>query len=196
MLRSLSSIFAAFLSVLIVSPRSYGQTDQRDIVHRLMDEPVTLFDWGLANLDRDIARAANHTLPRTLGSMAGPPMTGVIYDWQTRKVTVFVSVALPKLRRTPGECAAVFDAVVVDLTRGGPGGTSAAGWYLLNAFKPAAHFWGDRFEDIGAKLLEVVNLEVQLLPATFEAVRGDTARVRCHGRLDAGPREIKVETTS
>ncbi len=193
---TLMATLRAVLAVAVVALPPSVRAEEADIVHRLMDEPVSLFDWGLANLDRDVERAANHMIPRTLGSIAGKSMTGVIYDWRERAITVFVSVTLPKVRRTAGGCAAVFDAVVLDMTRGGPAGASAAGWYLKNAFKPAAHFWGDRFEDVGAKLLDVVSLEVQLLPAAFEAMKGDTLRVRCAGRLDADRTEIKVEIMS
>ena len=75
-------------------------------------------------------------------------------------------------------------------------GPSAAGWYLLNAFKPKAHFWADRFEDVGAKLLDVVTLEITFIPATYEAFEGKQQRVRCMGRLDASYEELTVEVTS
>ena len=71
-----------------------------------------------------------------------------------------------------------------------------AGWYLLNTFKPKAHFWADRFEDIGAKLLELVRLEVTFIPATFEAFDANANRVSFYGRLDAEPTDLTVEVTS
>jgi hypothetical protein len=168
----------------------------KDIFRRLMGEPVTLFDWGIAQLDQDIAAAATRTLPNRLGFGMGKPDTGTIYDWRGNLITLYVSVPLPAASRTRESCTAVFHDLVADLTLGAPGGPNAAGWYLANAFKPKAHFLGSRFEDVGAKLVERVKLEVSLMPATFEAVRGDNARVRCIGRLNADRDEIAVEVGS
>lgn len=170
--------------------------EEKDVLRRLMAEPVTLFDWGLERIDRDIAAAAADALPRRLGPSMGRPVTGAIYDWRANMITVYVSVALPPPARTRDGCRATFGDIVANLTTGAPGGPNAAGWYLLNAFKPKGHFWGSRFEDIGGKLLKMVTLEVSFIPATFEAVRGDSARVRCAGRLNATPEEIKIEVTS
>ncbi len=175
---------------------SAEEEHERDVLRRLMAEPVTLFDWGLAQLDRDIAAAAERTLPNRLGLAMGKPVTGTIYDWRANQITLYVSVALPPAQRTRDACKATFGDVVGALTEGAPGGPNAAGWYLLNAFKPKAHFWASRFEDVGAKLLKVVSLEISFIPATFEAVRGDNARVRCAGRLNAEPDEIIVEVHS
>lgn len=168
----------------------------KDIFRRLMSEPVTLFDWGIAQLDQDIAAAALRTLPNRLGYGMGKPVTGTIYDWRGNQITLYVSVPLPAVSRTGESCTAVFRDLVSDLTLGAPSGPNAAGWYLANAFKPKAHFLGSRFEDVGAKLVERVKLEVSLMPATFEAMRGDNARVRCTGRLNADRDEIAVEVGS
>jgi len=53
---------------------------EQDVLRRLMAEPVTLFDWGLAQLDRDIAAAADRVLPNRLGLAMGRPATGTICD--------------------------------------------------------------------------------------------------------------------
>ncbi|MEK9753841.1 MAG: hypothetical protein VW338_11630 [Rhodospirillaceae bacterium] len=168
----------------------------KDIFRRLMSEPVTLFDWGIARLDQDIAAAATRTLPNRLGYGMGRPATGTIYDWRANQITLYVSVALPRASRTRDSCTGAFRDLVADLTQGAPSGPNAAGWYLLSVFKPKAHFWGSRFEDVGGKLVERVKLEVSLMPATFEAVNGDNARVRCSGRLNAESEEIAVELGS
>ena len=67
---------------------------------------------------------------------------------------------------------------------------------VRGAFQPKAHFWGDRFEDVGGKLLDLVRLEVSYLPDPRAALRGDSRRVRCTGRLDARPDEMAYEETS
>jgi len=178
------------IGLLLTAGTAYAE--QKDVLRRLMDEPVTLFDWGIAQLDRDIRQAAARTIPKYVGD----PVTGSFYNWRSDRITLFVSVAMPKQGRTRDACAATFHDIVADLTRNSPKGPSAAGWYLLNAFKPKAHFWADRFEDVGAKLLDVVRLEVTFIPATFEAFEGEQRRVSCHGRLDAEPADLTVEVTS
>jgi len=105
-------------------------------------------------------------------------------------------VALPAAQRTKQTCKAAFRDIVSMLTIGAPKGPKSAGWYLLNAFKPKAHFWGSRFEDVGSKLLKAVSLEISFIPATFEAFGNDNKRVRCVGRLDAEADEISVELGS
>ena len=170
----------------------HAAADQKDVLRRLMAEPVTLFDWGIRQLDRDIAETAGRTIPKYVGT----PVTGSFYDWRADRVTMFVSVPVPRESRTADACAMTFQDIVTDLTRNTPKGPSAAGWYLLNAFKPKAHFWADRFEDVGAKLLDVVMLEVTFIPATHEAFDGNQQHVRCMGRLDASFEELTVEVTS
>ena len=105
-------------------------------------------------------------------------------------------MALPAAQRTKQTCKTAFRDIVSMLTIGAPKGPKSAGWYLLNAFKPKAHFWGSRFEDVGSKLLKAVSLEISFIPATFEAFGNDNKRVRCVGRLDAEADEISVELGS
>ncbi|MCG8542670.1 MAG: hypothetical protein MJE12_00540 [Alphaproteobacteria bacterium] len=183
-------VFAIVAVVLAHGARA----ESPDILNRLMTEPVTLFDWGMARLEHDIAVAAARTLPKRIGR--AETTTGSIYDWRTRLITVYASVELPREKRTQEDCVAVFRDIVTALTAAAPTGPNPEGWYLFNAFKPKAHWWGNRFEDIGAKLLAIVQLEVSFLPETYDALSGDTRRVRCVGRLDAEPYEIATEVTS
>ena len=180
------------LTICLLTATAAAHAENKDVLRRLMDEPVTLFDWGIQQLDKDIAQSAQRTIPKYVGE----PVTGSFYDWRANRITLFVSVAVPKESRSTDACAATFRDIVADLTRNTPKGPSAAGWYLLNAFKPKAHFWADRFEDVGAKLLDVVRLDVTFIPATFEAFDGEQRRVSCHGRLDAEPTELTIEVTS
>lgn len=185
-------LLPVLLAIALLTAASPATAEQKNVLHRLMDEPVTLFDWGIAQLDRDIAQSATRTIPKFVGT----PVTGSFYDWRTSRITLFVSVPVPKESRTRQACASTFQDIVGDLTRNTPKGPSAAGWYLLNAFKPKAHFWSDRFEDVGAKLLDAVHLEVTFIPATSEAFDGVQRRVRCRGRLDAETADLTVEVTS
>lgn len=165
-----------------------------DVIGRLMGEPLTLFDWGLAQLDRDMARVASRLFPSAGAGQR--PRHGSIYDWRRRRVTMYLSHAALRNSRTQDTCRNLFQRSVAELTAGAPVGPDAAGWYLLNAFKPKGHAWGGRFEDIGAQLADKVTLEILLLPQAFEAAAGDTRRVKCSGPLSAGPEDIVYDMSS
>lgn len=183
--------FYAFFSFILAQPLQAGDDD---ILRRMMSEPVTLFDWGMAQLDRDIAHTMQSILPRTANT--GKTLTGSIYDWRAKQITVYAAIPLPRAQRTREACILTFSDIVASLTEGAPTGPNAAGWYLLNAFKPKAHFWGDRFEDVGAKLLNVVRLEITLIPVARNPLAGNTKRVRCTGRLNDSADELTFEETS
>lgn len=193
---------AAAVGALVLTSAAQAQSDEqpqpsnedRSILNRLMQEPVTLFDWGMAQLDRDIASAARRTFRGGYGM--GEPKAGSTYDWRGKQVILSVTVPMPAAERTQTACKHAFQDIVSTLTEAAPASPDAAGWYLLTAFQPDGHFWTSRFEDVGGKLLDVVRLRIGLIPSTADAVSGDTARVRCSGRLDARSDEIEVEATS
>ena len=189
---------AAFLVCLLAALAVPAAAQKRDggpgIVQRLMNEPISLFDWGLAQLDRDMSRAATRLFPHRNPNTA--PRTGSIYRWRDDRLTLYLSVSQPPGFRTRDACRDLFERVVRDLLTGTPRGKDAAGWYLLDAFKPKAHYFGNRFEDMGAQLAEVVRLEISLIPPTINATAGDTHRVRCTGRLDAAPDTLAYDETS
>ncbi len=180
-----------FAIVVTLALASAAQAQTPDIFKRLMGEPLTLFDWGLMQLDRDLERASLRVFPR----IGGEPQarSGTTYDWREGRVWMSVALALPRAERTEPRCAAIFQRLVRELTFSAPKSPDAAGWYLQNAFQPKARFWTSRFEDVGAKLLEVVWLEVSLRAPNQEALAGDSRRLRCAGRLDAAPEALAVE---
>ena len=184
-MRSLRALAPA--SLLLALP---VQAQTPDILQRLMAEPVSLFDWGLAQLDRDIERAGL----RLFGSSerGARPETGTIYDWRWGRVSLYLSLQRPERERTREACAGLFDKVIRELTAGAPAGAPAA-WYLRSAFQPKGHFWTSRFEDVGGKLLKVIELEVSLIAPPYAAAAGDNRRVRCSGRLDAAPEALRVD---
>ncbi len=183
-----ASVSAALLVALLSSFTARAQT--LEILQRLMAEPVSLFDWGLAQLDRDIERAGLRLFGPTTGGT--PPETGTIYDWRRGRVTLFLSLQVPEQGRTADACTALFDRLVPELAAGAPAG-DAAGWYLRNAFQPKGHFWTSRFKDVGGKLLDVIELEVSLIAPPYGAAAGDKQRVRCSGRLNATPEALLIE---
>ena len=55
---------AAVTCMTLSAGTAMGQKNvDGNIVSRSMGEPLTLFDWGLAQLDRDMARTAARLLP-------------------------------------------------------------------------------------------------------------------------------------
>lgn len=184
----------ALLLASLLTIASGASAQRADVIERLMGEPLSLFDWGLAQLDRDMERAARRMFPHQAGPQM--PRVGSIYNWRQRRVMLYLSLTTPRDTRTQKACRKLFERTVNELTAGAPAGRDAAGWYLLNAFKPKAHFWGGRFEDIGAQLAERVRLQIALIPASFEAAAGDNHRVTCTARLDANPADLVFDTGS
>lgn len=182
------SVLVAALVLLALPPGARAQTPE--ILQRLMAEPLSLFDWGLAQLERDIERAALRLFgPAESGQRHE---SGTIYDWRSGRVTLFLSLQRPERQRTAEACRALFGRIVNELTATAPAG-AGPGWYLRNAFQPKGHVWTSRFEDTGGKLLEVVRLEASLIPAPYAAAAGDSLRVTCSGRLDAAPEALAVD---
>lgn len=182
------------LALAVLAFAQGARAESPDILTRLMKEPVTLFDWGMARLEYDISVAAAQAIPRRVGQ--ADIVTESIYDWRSRLVTIYASARIPQEKRTQRTCVSAFRGIVDQLIVAAPAGSNAEGWYLYNVFKPKAHWLGTRFEDIGAKLLRVVRLEVSFIPDPDDVWRGDTRRVRCTGRLDAAAGEIATEVTS
>ena len=185
---------AVLLILAAVGAATLAEAKSPEILRRLMGEPLTLFDWGLVQLERDLERASLRLAAER--PTRAPPRSSAIYDWRQGLVLMSLAVEMPTARRTRPECTALFHRVVGELTGNAPESPDAAGWYLQNAFQPKAHFFAGRFEDIGAKLLEVVRLEVALRAPTHEAVAGDSRQVVCSGRLDADPEAMSVELKS
>lgn len=170
---------------------STAQAQTPDILRRLMKEPLTLFDWGLLQLDRDLERAAQRLFPNRPAPETAK--TSAIYDWREGQVQLSLALPTPAEQRSQPLCRAIFERLVTEMAGSAPQGARAAGWYLHHAFTPKAHVWTSRFEDRGTKLLEVVRLEVSLRAAPHRALAGDKREVRCTGRLDATLDAIAVE---
>lgn len=193
-MRRILSASTLFLLALAAAPAAHAEDD--DILRRLMSEPVTLFDWGLQHLDWDMGRAAAMAAPDGASTHPDRPAAGASYAWWNRSITLYAAYPVPARERTPASCVAVFEDIVASLLAGTPGGPDAAGWYLREAFQPKGHNRIGRYQDVGAKLLQSVRLEVTLNPPTAEAVAESGGRVRCTGRLDARRDEIAVEGNS
>lgn len=167
----------------LVFGSSPAAAQEADIISRLMGHPVTVFDWGMAQLDRDIARAGKRLFPE--GTARKSVRTGVIYSWRQQRITIFLSATVPVGQRTRDECRNLFERIGKELAVGLPTGNNAAEHYLESAFKPVGSRWAGRFENIGARLAEIVRLEITLLPSSYLALSGDSNRIACESRVGA-----------
>ncbi len=179
------------LVVLFVA--STARADESDVLTRLMQEPLTLFDWGMAQLDRDIERVARETFEERLG--LGRPAANARFDPEKRQVILGATMTLPPANRSEATCIQAFREIVAGLAKVAPRGHKPLPWYLQNAFQPDGHTREGSSEDIGARLLEVVRLYVFLVPTPSDTFKGDIRMVFCHGRLDAQLDQITVEET-
>ena len=178
------------------SPHTTAQT--ADIIRRLQQEPLTLFDWGMANLERGLSLAV-----RDLGEedyARVPPKSSATYRWRDRRITVSATLFVPPEAHTPESCKTQFERLVAKLIENAPQGAGAAGWYLRSAFQPSGHFWASRFEGAGAKLLKVVTLKISMQAPSqapsYEKLAGDSRMVTCRGPLNASPENLDFEAAS
>lgn len=170
-----------------------ARSSESDVLTRLMQEPLTLFDWGLAQLDRDMERVARETFEDRLG--LGRPAGGARFDRDRRQVILGATMTLPPATRSEATCIQAFQEIVAGLAKATRRGHSPVPWYLQSAFQPDGHAWEGSSEDIGVRLLEVVRLHVFLGPTPSDTSNGDIRFIFCHGRLDAQLDEITVEET-
>lgn len=187
----LAAIVGFLAAGLVPLQGSVAQTP--DIIRRLQQEPLTLFDWGLANLDRDLRMATQR-----LGAedLAAAPKSSTTYNWRSGQIRLSASFFVPEDQRTPEACVARFEGLVRSLVAASPQGPDAAGWYLHNAFQPSGHFWASRFEDTGTKLLRVVVLRISLRAPSYDKLAGDSRRVDCRGQLNATTDSLNFEASS
>ncbi|HIC79451.1 MAG TPA: hypothetical protein EYH07_16255 [Kiloniellaceae bacterium] len=173
---------------------SQGPGQRNDILRRLQREPLTLFDWGLANLERDLHRASQQLGQEDFTSV--PPRSSATYRWRDGRIRLSASFFVPAAARTTQGCVVQFRRLVDALVAEAPQGPDAASWYLGSAFQPSGHFWTSRFEDTGAKLLQVVDLRVSLRAPSYDKLAGDTRRIDCSGPLNAAEEALRFEAIS
>ena len=184
----------AFFLLVLLSAAGPAHGSEPDLLSRLMREPVTLFDWGLAQLDRDIKRVARETFEERL--KLGRPAAGARFDQERRQVFMGATLALPPASRSKATCLQAFEDFVAHLARVAPRGHSPIPWYLQSAFQPDGHDWEGSSQKLGDELLQFVRLHITLIPRPADTSQGDIRFVSCRGRLDAGPDQITVEETN
>lgn len=199
LLRALSGVAAplviGFLSVgpLVCGTAMPARAETDQPLDWLRKQPLTLFDWGLHTLERDLERVALWVAD--YGLSHDKPRVGSQHDWRSGRITAYLSFAAEPKRRTRRYCHMVFRRALAQLMRGAPEGAGQASWYLSAVFLPRGRAWVRPSRDFGERLVKVVRLEIVLRPMPSE-FRPDGPRVRCSGRLDATETEIEDEVTN
>ena len=160
---------------------------------RLKSEPLTLFDWGLAQLDREMTAAAIEGFGDLVRAEHSKPAAGARYDQEREQIMLSATMALPPGDRTAGRCMTAFHGFLGVLIRETKRGYDPASWFLLKAFQPEGHGSRGNGKELGRQLLDRVRLHVTLIPRPSDVAAGDKRFVSCHGRLDAAPDEVAVE---
>lgn len=159
-----------------------AQGDQRSAIDWLQNEPVSLLDWGMLRLQRDLERATDHVARTYLRTSA--VRHGVYFRFFDRRVVAYVTLADVPRNRTEDACRDVYLRIRDRMTSGAPQGAGGAGWYLESVFGHDSRR-GDRPNDLGAQLLDRVVFQVAIGPEPEAAAHGDIRKVLCFGRFDA-----------
>lgn len=149
----------------------------------LSNTPVTLLDWGMLRLDREVRQAV-----AALGlkdGRDGPVKMGTLYRPFDRRVLAYLSLPMTGRERSLSRCRELYGMLRDHLLTGAPGGMSAAGWYLQRIFASDARGGGNaRPEPFGDMLTNMVLLEVTLRVPEADAFIAGPPKITCAGHLD------------
>lgn len=149
----------------------------------LANTPVTLMDWGMLRLDREVRQAVG-----TLGlkdGRDGAVKVGTLYRPFDRRVLAYLSLPMPPRDRSLVRCRELYGMLRDHLLAGAPGGMSAASWYLQRVFGSDTRGpGGNRPEPFGQMLTNMVLLEVTLRVPEADAFGNGPPKITCAGRLD------------
>jgi hypothetical protein len=194
-------LFAVLLLACIVA--SPATAERRDwtgyrppppVIQKLMGEPVSLLDWGLLRLERQLEQAGAVLVARR--ESRGPVVSGAAYSWRTQNITGFISIATPRDERSQIRCAEIHRQVVRLITTGAPDGVAPETWYVQNLFAPLTRPWLRPHRREVTALMGLVRVEVTLRDVDFDTFEGDHTAVVCSGPLDAAPDRLHYRKTS
>ncbi len=154
-----------------------------DLMRFLSTTPITLLDWGMLRLERDLEEAVKQLgLDR---GREGPPKIGTQFRFGDRRVLAYASFAVKAASRTESNCRDIFSMVREALLSAAPKGATGAGWYLARTFNSDFRRLETQPEPFDELLLDAVLLEITLRVPPNEAFAGGPGRVACAGRLDS-----------
>lgn len=182
-----------FCLLLLLAAAPARADEARSAVGWLQNRPMTLFDWGLAQLKQDLRGVATW-LDRS-GYGIATPVHGLQYSWRREHITLFLLVPVPPKRRTKAACRDLFDRAAKRLMRGAPGGPGQASWYLQSAFVPRSQWYLRPKPNFGERLIRHVTFEIILGSEPDDMRPGQTRRVSCRGPLNAAEDEIRDTIT-
>lgn len=162
---------------------------QPAILEKLRKQPLTMLDWGLYRLERDLNAIAEDVAAEVDGLESYT--AGSLYDFRNGRLMLYLTaVAFPETR-TQAVCERLFAALVDRLTEGGPGSSERVSNYLVRVF--SGFGGGVTLHDLRRQLADVVWLRVNLLGTELDRAAGDNANATCLGPLDAKPAALQVE---
>lgn len=169
----------------LATPAAAEERD--DPLRWLHAQPLTLFDLGVMRLERDLHAAVPWLADAEIGRE--PALAGVRYEFQRRRIVVYVSLHRPRAERTEADCIALFRRLVDRMLARAPEGPGRAAWYLEKTFVPAGR---ERIapERFGRKLIEIVHAEITLRGRSDDARAAEAGRMTCSGGLGAADSEI------
>jgi hypothetical protein len=182
-------VLVVFAILFCAAPAA--SNEPRSGVEWLMREPVTLFDLGMHRLTLDVAAAARSWSSNTASRQL--PLHGVYYDWRERRVLAYITIRDSVSDPTERICRQTFAELLETLVEATPTGSRRGATYLENLFLHSGPGNFGRPRSIGEELLQMVRLEITLLPPPPVFAGGRT--VRCGGRLDAEPSTITVSVS-
>lgn len=169
-------------------PAAATAADARPAFDWLTREPVTLFDLGMLRLRQEMVEAAAWLVGA--GHARGEPLAGAFYQWRQHQIVAYVTVHERFADPTETGCRAMFQRLRERLFRDTPGGIRSAEIYLETLFAhPGFGNYGNP-RHIGRELVELVQVEVTILPPPPVTAGGD--RIRCAGRLDTPAEELAM----
>lgn len=150
----------------------------------LQGQRLTLFDWGLWRLERDIDRVGRWM--EDAEALSEPALTGVEWQRRRQRVTVFVSIVRRPALRNAAHCQHLYGVVRRKLLGAkGPTGPGSASWYLRTKFLPQGRGWTRPSQNFAERLVKLVYLELTLLSEAAEGLHLKAPKISCAGTLDA-----------
>ncbi|MFV3130175.1 hypothetical protein [Niveispirillum sp. KHB5.9] len=149
----------------------------------LSNTPVTLLDWGMLRLDREVRQAA--TALGLKDGRDGAVKVGTLYRPFDRRVLAYLSLPMNARERSLARCRDLYTLLRDHLLAGAPAGMSGAGWYLQRVFGSDTRGpGGNRPEPFAEMLTNMVLLEVTLRVPEADAFGNGPPKITCAGRLD------------